>query len=246
MSAASPNIGLVGALVKANGNGAPAKPVATAAEVGPSSYTWHRSKAFANIGKDGIIKRDQWLNEVREIYKARKITWREALSIASSNRAAEKPSYNTVKKRVIDSYKGRKAENVTCTGPVCPGRYDREASTEYRPQGHKNKRVLSQQAAMNLLKQYYSKRGNLTGKLIEAQKAMKTDISRKRTKALTPCPVKQVVDRNGVARNLATKTPECADNWLYRRIDKYDMKGVDNGAGKSYNEPLTKFRKSRY
>lgn len=231
MSASSSStLGLVGALVKAT----------------DSAYDWHRKKAFTNIGADGIVKRNKWIQEVKDIYQNGQVTWRQALSIASNNRATDKPTYRTVKKRVIDTYTGRKAANVKCSGPVCPGRYDSAASTEYRPQGHKNKRVLSQQAAMNLLKKYYSQRGNLTGKLIEAQKAMKTDISRKRNTALTPCPVKQVVSLNGVTRNIVTKTPECADNWLYRRIDKYDMKDVDNGSGKSYNEPLTKSRKSRY
>jgi hypothetical protein len=138
---------------------------------------------------------------------------------------------------------------------VCPGKYDREASTKYRPQGHKNKRVLTQAGAMALLKKYYSTRGNLTEKLIAAQQAMKTDISKKRARALVPCPVKQVVDRNGVVRNIASKQPECADNWLYRKplvspkkflTNKYDMKGVDNGTGELYNEALTVYRKSRY
>jgi len=232
-SPSSSTLGLVGALVNAK------------ATDSASSYDWHRNNAFTNIGTDGIAKRNKWIQEVKDIYQNGKVTWRRALSIASENRATNK-KYKTVKERVINKYEGRQAANVKCSGPVCPGKYDREASTEYRPQGHKNKRVLSQQAAMNLLKKYYSQRGNLTGKLIEAQKAMKTDISRKRNTALTPCPVKQVVSLNGVARNLVTKTPECADNWLYRKIDKYDMKGVDNGSGKLYNEPLTKYRKSRY
>jgi hypothetical protein len=215
-------------------------------EASKSSYDWHRTKAFANIGQAGIAKRDLWLNEVRKIYQTRKVPWREALAIASSNRVSSKPSYQSVKKRVIASYTGRKAANVKCTGIVCPGQYDREASTTYRPQGHKNRRVLTQAAAMTLLKKYYSKRGALTNKLIEAQKAMKTDISKKRARALEPCPVKEVVDRNGVTRRIAVKTPECADNWLYRNGNKYDMKGVNNGSGALYNEPLTVYRKSRY
>jgi hypothetical protein len=221
--------GLVGALVKIK-----------------SSYDWHRTQAFANIGQNGIVKRDRWLDEVRKIYKTRKVTWREALSIASTNRASDKSDYKTVKNRIVSSYTGRQADTVTCSGPVCPGRYDREASTNYRPQGHKNKRVLTQASAMALLKKYYSKRGNLTNKLIAAQKAMKTDISKKRVRALEPCAVKQVVDRNGVTRNIANKQPECADNWLYRNTNKYDMKGVDNGTGELYNEALTVYRKSRY
>jgi hypothetical protein len=232
-STSSSTLGLVGALVKAK------------ATDSASSYDWHRKNAFTNIGADGISKRNKWIQEVRDIYQNEKVTWRQALTNASRNRA-NNTDYRTVKKRVIDKYTGRQAANVKCTGPVCPGKYDRQASKEYRPQGHKNKRVLSQQAAMNLLKKYYSERGSTTAKLIEAQKAMKTDISRKRNTALTPCPVKQVVSLNGVTRNIVTKTPECADNWLYRKIHKYDMKDVDNGSGKLYNEPLTKYRKSRY
>ena len=230
-SSSSSALGLVGALVKAKDS--------------ESSYNWHRKNAFTNIGADGIDKRNKWIQEVKDIYKNGQVTWRQALTNASQNRATNK-DYKTVRERVIDSYKDRQADTVNCSGIVCPGKYDRPRATKYRPQRHTNKRVLSQQAAMNLLKKYYSERGSKTAKLIEAQKAMKTDISRKRNTALTPCPVKQVVSVNGVTRNIVTKTPECADNWLYRKIDKYDMKDVDNGSGKLYNEPLTKYRKSRY
>ncbi len=226
--------GLVQALLKSTG-GAPS----------PVGYNWHREKAIANLGDNGIVKRAQWLKEVREIYKTQPgVTWREALRMASDDRKKTNTEYKTVRTRVISSYKGRDASTVKCKGVVCPGKYNKAPSEQYRPQGHPNKRVLTQASAIELLKTYYRQRGTLTGKLIEAERAMKSDISRKRANVVSPCPVKPVSGTSQHVRNIAAKDSTCADNWLYRsNARSYDMKGVNHGNKKdspAYGASLTK------
>jgi hypothetical protein len=195
-----------------------------------SGYRWHRENAIMNLGTDAIARRDVWLNEVRAIYRGGQVPWKQALQQASKNRT-DKEGYLSVKDRTIASYKGRNASSVKCQADrpggkaVCPGRYTKPASTEFRPQGHKNKRVLTQEAAKTLLRDYYRSRKDL----IKAQIAMKKDMSTKRNRALEACPVKTITDSLNRTRSIAVKTPECADNWLYKNPGKYDMKGIDHG-----------------
>ncbi len=196
-----------------------------------SGYRWHRQEAFANLSsKNGLVKRAQWLTEVRNIYNTG-VPWREALRTASSDRKRVTPDYKTFKTKVVESYKGRNADTVKCSGVVCPGRYNKQPATVFRPQGHPNKRVLTQSAAVALLKDYYNKRGALTGRLVQAQRAMKKDISTKRANAVNPCPVKTITENgpNGKTRKIAVRDANCADSWLYRKSMSYDMVGVDHG-----------------
>jgi hypothetical protein len=239
--------GLVQALLKSSGGG-PSQ-FRGGAGAAPVGYNWHRQQAIANLGDNGVVKRAQWLKEVRTIYQNQQgVTWREALRKASDDRKKTSTDYKTVKGRVISSYKGRDASTVKCKGIVCPGKYNKAPSEQYRPQAHPNKRVLTQAAAVDLLKTYYRQRGNLTGKLIEAERAMKSNISRKRNNVVNPCSVKPVsyTTSTGVAtvRNVAVKDPACADNWLYRsKARSYDMAGVNHGNKKdspAYGASLTK------
>jgi hypothetical protein len=198
-------------------------------------YSWHRQNAETNFGQNGLVRRAEWIKEVRNIYNNGAVPWREALRKASENRRQQKADYTTVKTRIIQSYKGRNKADVKCNGPVCPGRYTKPASAELRPNAHRNKRVLTQAAAVKLLKKYYEERSNM--------KSMKKDISTKRKHAVNPCPEKTITDSLGRTRRLVQKNPECADNWLYRTSKNYDMRGVDHGNKKDsvvYKVNLTK------
>jgi hypothetical protein len=211
-----------------------------------SGYGWHRQNAINNLKPDALVRRDAWLKEVRDIYQQGGLTWREALTLASNNRKEKTSAYQSVKDRTIAGYTGRNAQTVKCQASrpggkaVCPGRYDKVASTDYRPHGHANKRVLTQEAAKKLLKDYYRSRKDL----VKAHTAMKRDISTKRNKALKPCPVKQITDSLGRTRSIAVKTAQCADNWLYKP-GKYDMSGVDHGDKKSNPQNNTILHKIR-
>ena len=215
---------------------APQSPIQAGGNNVNVGYIWQRQNSFGNFKSEGIVKRDEWLNEVRSIYKNGSTSWKAALAQASSNRKLKKNTYKTVKSRVIESYKGRNAENIKCAGPVCPGKYNKTPSTDYRPNKHPSKRVLTEKAALELLKNYYKQRGTLTSEANE--KSMRKDISTKRAKVLKPCATKTIVDKNGKSRNIAIKSPDCADSWLYRKSKNYDMYAVDNGnkGNKLYTE----------
>jgi hypothetical protein len=195
-------------------------------------YRWHRNNAFNNIGREGLLKRDQWLSEVKDIYASSggSLSWKQALALASQRRKTRQ-EYKTVKERVIESYTGRQSDKVKCNGPVCPGKYNKPASISYRPYKHENKRVLSHDAAVKLLKKHYIQKSSQSQNQNQSQRQthLKRDISQKRQRYLTPCPTVPKVDKLNRIRNIPVKTPECADNWLFRRIDRYDMAGVDYG-----------------
>ena len=74
---------------------------------------------------------------------------------------------------------------------------------------------------------------------------MKKDMSTKRKSALEACPVKTIKDSLNRTRSIAVKTAECADNWLYNKPGKYDMKGVDHGTKSLPSLKLHKVRSDR-
>lgn len=207
-------------------------------------YGWHRSNAINNLSAAGVAKRDAWLDEVRQVADEMNMSWKDALQEASRRRAS-RSGYQTVKERVIAGYKPRVASQVRCqAGRACPGAYSKPAATTYRPGAH-NKRLLSQDAAVKHLRSYYRERGAAAGgsptAMKNATKAMRQDISRLKrgSRKLTPCPtrvinVKATATRPAHQRRIVMKTPECADNYLYRGVGvrRYDFEGVDDGIGK--------------
>ena len=203
-------------------------------------YKWHRANAFDNLQKkNGIEKRNQWINEVRQIIKEKNVTWREALVLASNARKSLNPNYATVKETVIAGYTGRKGAD----GEKVP-------TTTYRPLRHENKRILTEKAAKKLLKEYYRDKGMKIGDMKKAEQSMKSDISKRRAKPLEGCKTVEIKDSLNRTRNIAVKTEKCADSWLYRKPYKYDMINVDYGNSDShlYNEKLKqiKYRKTAF
>lgn len=177
---------------------------------GAIGYGWHRKNAFENLKvKEGVLKRDTWMNEVRNIVSAKGVNWKTAMSIASNDRKTANPSYTTVKETVLSNYKSQ--------------------TEVYRPNRHLNKHVLTERSANELLKEYYKSRGRQIGNLKLANKSMKTDIAKKRTVALEPCKTITKIDKTGKKHTLAVKTDACADSWLFRKPNKYDISKVDHG-----------------
>lgn len=201
-------------------------------------YAWHRENAINNLQGAGEAKRNEWLNEVRDVKTETGMDWKDALQEASRRRKQQDTNYQTWKQRVVGGYTGRQAQDVNCAeGKKCPGRYTKAASTTYRPGAH-YKRPLSQQAAISQLRKHYREIGLSGGPegLKKATKAMRQDISKKRAgKPLQPCPTRliTVTPKNGAPyqRRVVQKTAECADNWLYRGsgVRYHDMVGVDYG-----------------
>lgn len=178
-------------------------------------YRWHRTNAINNLAGVGEAKRDAWLNEVRAVQGETGMMWKDALREASNRRRAANPNYRTWKETTISNYRPRVAANVTCPPdkPNCPGKYDRPATSTFRP-GRRNKRPMSEAAAVRVLREHYRNKGEESGDMKAATKAMRQDISKKRN-------AKRVLQ------------PGSPDSWLYRKNPTgYDMVGVDYGEGR--------------
>jgi len=204
---------------------------------GGAGYDAQRAVASANLAK-GEAGRSAWVEEVKAVQDANPgMSYGEALHYASQHRKEDDPNYLTVKERVVASYKPRKASDVNCApGKACPGAYNSPATSTFRP-GRRNKSRMTQQSAVDALREHYRSIGQAKGGkngMKSATKAMRQDISKQRKGApLVPCPTKlnslgrRVVDKN------ADGYAQCRDNWLFRNDPtKYDMEGVDHGESK--------------
>jgi hypothetical protein len=225
-------------------------------------YAGHRQRGRAGAN-ELIAASATWRAEVQAVRDRQpNLTFKEALQqAAAARRARGIPSSKYVPK-------GRSASRVSCApGKKCPGAYDRPASP-YQKRSH---RLVTLGNAKNLLREFYRAKlhngefSTPTGAKrpqrpsSRASGAMRKDISRKAgTHPLSGCPTKQirVTYKRGplagktVVRNVAQRSDECADSWLYRaRPNVHDMRGLDWGVGKSSpaygKRRLSVYRKDR-
>lgn len=217
---------------------------------GGAGYARQRAsgKQLTNLrSKGGLEKRDAWIAEVKAVQRETGMSYSDALHEASVRRQNRDPSYRTHKQRVMANYKPRSrsavlAECARNGSRACPGAYDRPATSSYRP-GRRNKRLMTEKAAVAALRKHYREMGRASGNMKSATRSMRADISRKRGRVLTPCPTQ--LDSRG--RRVAVRTDECADSYLFRGegARRYDMAGVDDGIGKrspAYGKRLLRLR----
>ena len=168
------------------------------------------------LSAEALAKAKAWREEVKAIMDSRKISFKEALIVASELRK-KTPGYKTVHQKYLERLAAK-----------------RDPKKTYKPVGHKLKKPLTLTTAQKVLLDYYRQRA-LNGSIKKPLTALRRNIGSCRKdpkKILTPC--------EADAKNRPIVTAECKESYMFRPgqgkksgPSLYKMKGLTGLCGKA-------------